>query len=70
MIKFKMDVLLINGMVDWMWATTSSSCCWFHTNIVPNNNENIWFPYGNISIADYTFYLYCGLVGIPTSIDY
>jgi hypothetical protein len=53
-----------------MWATINSSYCWFHTNIVPNNNEDIWFPYGNISMVDYAFYLYHGLVGIPTSIDY
>jgi hypothetical protein len=57
-------------MVDWMWATTNSSSYWFHINIVPSSNEDIWFPYGNISMVDYAFYLYCGLVGIPTSIDY
>ncbi len=63
-------MLLVKGMVVYVWATTSSSCCWFHTKIVPNNNEDIWFPHGNILVLDSTFYMYCGLVGILASIDY
>ncbi len=61
-------MLLIKGMVVRMWVVINSSCCWFHTNIVPSNNEDIWFPYGSISMAEFTFYLYYGVIKIPTSI--
>jgi hypothetical protein len=62
-------MLLVKGMVAQMWAILNSSCCWFHTNIVPSNNEDIWFPYGNISMAKFTFYLYYGVIITLASID-
>ncbi len=55
-------MLLIKGMVVQIWVVINSSCCWFHTNIVLSNNEDIWFPYGNISMAEFTFYLYYGVI--------
>jgi len=63
-------VLLVKGMVAQMWVAINSSCCWFHTNIVSNNNANIWFPHGKISMVDSTFYFYFGLARFPTFIDY